>query len=118
MPDISMCAGEGCNKRYSCYRFTAKKRSGKLISGIEADENNCDFYWGNLEQPINKYVESFQRGHLWDYLALTNYEVHFTYFEFWRDEYFSEVEVEKIERHLIDEEYEIQENRIIIKKVI
>lgn len=73
-----------------------------------------------MTQSQQAYVEYFQKSYLWDYLALTSistsisYDVNFTYFEFWRENKFSMIEIEKIERFFINEKYEIQENRIIL----
>jgi hypothetical protein len=73
-----------------------------------------------MTQSQQEYVEYFQKSYLWDYLALTSistsiiYERNFTYFEFWRENKFSIIEIEKIERFFINEKYEIQENRIIL----
>jgi hypothetical protein len=71
-----------------------------------------------MTQSQQEYVEYFQKSYLWDYLALTSariiYERNFTCFEFWRENKFSMIEIEKIETFFIDEKYEIQENRIIL----
>jgi hypothetical protein len=73
-----------------------------------------------MTQSQQEYVEYFQKSYLWDYLALTSariiYERNFTCFEFWRENKFSMIEIEKIETFFIDEKYEIQENRIILCK--
>jgi hypothetical protein len=73
-----------------------------------------------MTQSQQEYVEYFQKSYLWDYLALTSariiYERNFTCFEFWRENKFSMIEIEKIETFFIDEKYEIQENRIIKKE--
>lgn len=47
MPDISMCHGEGCPQKETCYRYTAKPSEYRQSYGMfEANMNNkkCDYY--------------------------------------------------------------------------
>lgn len=47
MPDITLCKGEGCSAKESCYRFTATPspymQSYFTESPIEGTD--CDYYW-------------------------------------------------------------------------
>ena len=43
MPDIAMCDGEGCRKRQTCYRFTAKP--DKAQTYFKPDPKTCEHYW-------------------------------------------------------------------------
>lgn len=48
MPDISMCMGEYCNKRESCYRHKAKPNAfgQSFIRKKEEDQGeHCKHYW-------------------------------------------------------------------------
>jgi len=44
MPDISMCHGEGCEKKDTCYRHTAKP-SPFMQSYIAPEPKDCKHYW-------------------------------------------------------------------------
>ncbi len=48
MPDMSICTGEECPLRNTCYRYRANA-SEYLQSYIESpystEESKCDFYW-------------------------------------------------------------------------
>lgn len=46
--DISMCFGEGCPKKETCYRYRATPNELRQSYGMfEANLNNgkCDYYW-------------------------------------------------------------------------
>ena len=46
MPDITMCKGEGCNSRQTCYRFNAKSNYFQsYFQGSPIKNNVCDYYW-------------------------------------------------------------------------
>lgn len=47
MPDITMCNGNGCPKKDSCYRFTAKPNElwQSYFMDIPYKDNDCDSYW-------------------------------------------------------------------------
>jgi hypothetical protein len=49
MPDITMCNGEGCPAKESCYRFTAKPSSFMQSYFLEPPikDGKCDEYWGD-----------------------------------------------------------------------
>lgn len=45
MPDITMCKGEGCEAKFTCYRFTAKpsmRQSYFMESPIK--DGGCEYY--------------------------------------------------------------------------
>ena len=44
MADISMCRGEGCERRENCYRFTAPPSSYRQAY-MRPDPKNCEHYW-------------------------------------------------------------------------
>ena len=57
MPDITMCSGEGCPVKESCYRFTAKPNEYRQSYFVEPPikDGKCDHYWGeNAEFIWNK----------------------------------------------------------------
>lgn len=43
MPDISMCSGDNCEKKETCYRFTAKPGEWQSYLRID-DPANCEMY--------------------------------------------------------------------------
>lgn len=47
MPDISMCNGNSCPKKDSCYRFTAKPSLlwQSYFMGTPYKDNDCEYYW-------------------------------------------------------------------------
>lgn len=46
MPDISMCTGEGCKKKKTCYRFTAKPSSYQSYFSVPPKEQDkCEYYY-------------------------------------------------------------------------
>ena len=47
MPDISMCNNTKCNRRLTCYRFTAKPNPFmQSYSAFKPDaDGKCDAYW-------------------------------------------------------------------------
>lgn len=49
MPDISMCSGEGCEKRKSCYRFKAKANEFRQAyfstPPFDKESKVCEYYW-------------------------------------------------------------------------
>ena len=44
MPDITMCPGEGCDKKDSCYRHTATPRRPYQVQR-QFDPEDCTHYW-------------------------------------------------------------------------
>ena len=54
MPDVSMCSGENCPLKNSCYRFTAKPSEYRQAYFMQVpynhEEKKCDHYWGNKEE--------------------------------------------------------------------
>lgn len=49
MPDITMCSGNGCSEKQSCYRFTAKASEYQTIfmNPPVKEDGSCDYYWDN-----------------------------------------------------------------------
>ena len=49
MADITMCKGEGCEAKHTCYRFTALPYEYKQSYFDESPikNNGCDMYWNN-----------------------------------------------------------------------
>ncbi len=46
MADISMCEGEGCDVKNTCYRFTAKPSGYQSYFAPTLIENKaCEYYW-------------------------------------------------------------------------
>ena len=51
MADISMCSGDGCEAKYTCYRFTAKPSEYQSYFATTPIENKgCEYYWNNNKQ--------------------------------------------------------------------
>ena len=48
MPDITMCTGEGCEAKKSCYRYTAKpNKYQSYFMGTPLNDNECKYYINN-----------------------------------------------------------------------
>ena len=46
MPDITMCSGEECSEKQSCYRFTAKASDYQsYFMTPPVKDGQCDHYW-------------------------------------------------------------------------
>jgi len=48
MADITMCKGEGCNLKETCYRFKANKNEygqSYFIKSPNETPVQCDYYW-------------------------------------------------------------------------
>jgi hypothetical protein len=49
MPDITMCKGDGCKSKHTCYRYKAKPsdymQSYFLVTPIK--DNGCEYYINN-----------------------------------------------------------------------
>jgi len=46
MPDISMCAGEGCPQRETCYRYMAEPSAWQsYFAAPPRDGETCRYYW-------------------------------------------------------------------------
>jgi len=51
MADISMCSGDGCEAKHTCYRFTAKPSEYQSYFAATPIENEgCEYYWNNNKQ--------------------------------------------------------------------
>ena len=52
MADISMCSGDGCEAKHTCYRFKAKpceyRQSYFTVPPIE--DEGCEYYWNTNKQ--------------------------------------------------------------------
>jgi hypothetical protein len=47
MADITKCKGEGCETKFTCYRFTAKPSEFRQSYFMESPikNNGCEYYW-------------------------------------------------------------------------
>lgn len=47
MADITMCRGEGCERKLNCYRHTAEPNTHRQSYFVESPiiNNVCDYYW-------------------------------------------------------------------------
>lgn len=47
MPDISMCLGDGCLKKATCHRFTAKPNPHRQAYFLPTPnkDDKCEYYW-------------------------------------------------------------------------
>lgn len=54
MPDIAMCAGDNCEIRLTCYRFTAT--ANQIQSYIRPSQQGlgCHYFWPNDEPKDGK----------------------------------------------------------------
>ena len=57
MPDITMCYGEGCDKKENCYRYKAEPDTYQSYAQYEP--KGCDSYW-----PMDNFAtENLQKHH-------------------------------------------------------
>ena len=47
MADITMCSGEGCSTKESCYRFKApvNELRQSYFTDIPGKDKSCKYYW-------------------------------------------------------------------------
>jgi hypothetical protein len=47
MADITMCSGEGCSVKESCYRFKAPVNEFRqaYFMGVPGIDETCNYYW-------------------------------------------------------------------------
>jgi hypothetical protein len=53
MPDITMCKGDGCPMKETCYCFTANPsefRQSYFMNAPIKEDNTCEYYWPNEKQ--------------------------------------------------------------------
>ena len=51
MADISMCNGDGCEARHTCYRFTAKPSEHQSYFALTPiKDKGCEYYWNTNKQ--------------------------------------------------------------------
>lgn len=64
MPDITMCSGEGCPFKESCYRFTAKPNEYRQSYFVEPPikDGKCDHYWGENAESIWNQLNDIVKG--------------------------------------------------------
>jgi hypothetical protein len=54
MPDISMCQNLTCQKKETCYRFTATPSTYQWYAGFKPDEKGeCKYYIPNKKKESN-----------------------------------------------------------------
>ena len=52
MPDITMCKGEDCEARVTCYRFTAKpSKYQSYFSESPTENGGCEYYINHNRLP-------------------------------------------------------------------
>lgn len=47
MPDITMCAGDGCPVKENCYRYTAKASGRQSYFAMTPYDKGCVWFWDN-----------------------------------------------------------------------
>ena len=54
MPDITMCKGDGCPVKETCYRYTAKPNEYRQSYFVEVPykDDVCDHFWGENQEQI------------------------------------------------------------------
>ena len=63
MPDITMCKGESCPKRETCYRYTAKPSEYQsYFSEIPYKGGVCKHYWTEEEDNTLKILLDIVNG--------------------------------------------------------
>jgi hypothetical protein len=76
MPDITMCKGDGCPMKETCYRFTANSdelmlfyhRQSFFINAPIKEDNTCEYYWPNEKQNgTKKLSEKNSKRRAWHY---------------------------------------------------
>lgn len=68
MPDISMCTGEGCPRKETCYRFTAKPselRQSYFMKAPIKEDNTCEYYWPNENDRTKKVPTKNSKRRAW-----------------------------------------------------
>lgn len=54
MPEITMCSGQECPIKKTCYRFTAKPshhmQSYFVGTPYDHDKQDCDYYWSVINK--------------------------------------------------------------------
>ena len=51
MADISMCEGNGCEVKNTCYRFTAKPSEYQsYFTPTPIENEGCEYYWNTNKQ--------------------------------------------------------------------
>jgi hypothetical protein len=56
MPDITMCTGNGCPKRDSCYRFTVRPSryaQSYFVTPPVKPDGGCKYFWPETEKKEN-----------------------------------------------------------------
>jgi len=60
MPDITMCTGEGCPKKKSCYRHNATPSQYRQSRFVEPPwdniEGSCAYFWLDNEKAVCKDI--------------------------------------------------------------
>jgi len=63
MPDITMCSGDGCPKKQSCYRYTAKASDYQsFFMNPPIKDGECDHYWGEQAESIMNQLNDIVNG--------------------------------------------------------
>ena len=56
MPDITMCRGEGCPLKETCYRYTAVPDEywQSYFVEVPVKDGECEYYWENSTSKKSK----------------------------------------------------------------
>ena len=68
MPDISKCSGEGCPRKETCYRFTAKPSEfmqSYFMNAPIKEDNTCEYYWPNENDRIKEVPTKNSKRRAW-----------------------------------------------------
>lgn len=60
MADITMCTGDGCPLKESCYRFTsiASEYRQSYFFTPPFENNTCEMYWGKQSESIYQQLKN------------------------------------------------------------
>ncbi len=72
MADLTLCSGDGCPIKDSCYRFTTTPDPDRQSyfsnpPGVtEEGKFSCELFWGQNHQNFYKHIESIIKGETMD----------------------------------------------------
>jgi len=62
--DITKCTGVGCDRRKTCYRFTAEysgRQSWFMNPPVDIKTQECEMYWGEESENIMSTCKHIKR---------------------------------------------------------
>ena len=68
MPDITMCKGEDCPMKETCYRFTANANEfmqSYFMNAPIKEDKTCDHYWPNEDDRTKKVPTKNSKRRAW-----------------------------------------------------